>query len=363
MNALVGPKPLALVVVAALVVLVALGATRPTLAVAEVPGEVARAPATLAETGLFASGLELAPGVRPFAPQYPLWTDGAHKRRWIALPPGATIDVSDPDRWELPVGTRLWKEFAFDGRKVETRFIWRVDATRWLFATYLWNEAQDAAALAPEDGMRGMAPLGSGRAHDVPGLDDCEACHRTGPNVVLGFGALQLSDDRDPMAPHAESLTPDMITLRTLVEEELVSPHRPEWIDAPPRIMGRTPRERAALGYLAANCGGCHDARGALAHVGLDLAHASAAPPGEPPRGLATTVDAPGRWLVPGVPPEGSRVVAPGDPARSALYQRMRSRRPLSQMPPLGTALPDAEALALIQAWITHDLAPAPKSP
>jgi len=311
------------------------------------------APATLAATGLY-EGDGLAPGVRAFAPQYPLWSDGALKRRWILLPPGRTIDVHDPDRWEVPVGTKLWKEFALDGRRVETRFLWRATAARWVFASYVWSDAQDWATLAPADGVPGAAPLPGGRAHDIPGVDDCRACHETGPSVVLGFNALQLSDDRDPLAPHAEPLGDDPLTLRALVGEGLVLPPRPEWLSAPPRVAGRTPRERAALGYLAGNCGGCHDVRGELGHVGLDLAHR--ADPLGTPAALATTVDAPGRWLVPGVSPGGSRVIAPGDVTRSALFQRMRSRRPLSQMPPLGSVLPDREALELIEAWITHDL-------
>ena len=60
-----------------------------------------------------------------FSPQYPLWSDGAAKRRWISLPPGTAIDASRPDAWEFPRGTRLWKEFSLD-RPVETRFIERL---------------------------------------------------------------------------------------------------------------------------------------------------------------------------------------------------------------------------------------------
>ena len=34
----------------------------------------------------------------------------------------------------------------------------------------------------------------------------------------------------------------------------------------------------------------------------------------------------------------------------------MRSRHPLSQMPPLGTLVPDDEGISLIQRWIANDL-------
>jgi len=68
-------------------------------------------PQTLQQTGLYAdfATLRVDPDHLAFAPQYPLWTDGAAKRRWISLPPGTSIDGSDPDAWVFPTGTRLWK--------------------------------------------------------------------------------------------------------------------------------------------------------------------------------------------------------------------------------------------------------------
>src|SRR5688572_5840191 len=54
-----------------------------------------RVPDLLSETGLYVvSGLSrttlIDPRNRSFAPQYPLWSDGARKSRWVQLPPGAT---------------------------------------------------------------------------------------------------------------------------------------------------------------------------------------------------------------------------------------------------------------------------------
>jgi hypothetical protein len=42
----------------------------------------------------------------------------------------------------------------------------------------------------------------------------------------------------------------------------------------------------------------------------------------------------------------------PGHSQSSVLPLRMRSRDPRVQMPPLGTTVPDAEALALVERWI-----------
>ena len=127
-----------------------------------------------------------------FAPQYPLWSDGTSKRRWIYLPPGAAIDASRVDAWEFPVGTRLWKEFGYD-RRVETRYIERLADGSWRFAAYVWNKEGTDAVLAAEDGAVLPVSAAPGGRYVVPSRNDCLACHE-GPSVpVLGFSALQLS--------------------------------------------------------------------------------------------------------------------------------------------------------------------------
>src|SRR5262245_41272255 len=94
------------------------------LSLGTLPLSAAEAPARLSQTGLYADigAKALSPDVRGFNPQYPLWSDGLQKSRWIHLPPGTKIDTSDPDRFIFPRGTKLWKEFRANGRLVETRY-------------------------------------------------------------------------------------------------------------------------------------------------------------------------------------------------------------------------------------------------
>ena len=284
---------------------------------------------TVAPASLSATGIHELP-VRPFAPQYPLWTDGATKRRFIYLPSPLGAD------WQPPVGTKLWKEFSFTGAVAETRFMERTEAG-WIFATY-----DASGALVPDAGRRGE--------HDIPSKADCLACHGNAASPVLGFTALQLSDDRDPLAPHADPLRPGMLTLRTLVAEKRLSPPRPELARRPPRVAGADPVERAARGYLSANCGHCHNTRGPLARLGFSLLQ-------EVGRegtgsGEASPIGAHTRFDVPGVPTDSTLAIAPGAPERSAVAYRMASRRPVSQMPPLGTVIADSQAVDLVRRWI-----------
>lgn len=269
------------------------------------------APRLLSETGLYAGEGTRVVDVRnrPFAPQYPLWSDGAGKRRWVQLPPGATIDVSNVDRWDFPVGTRFWKEFDFDGRKVETRFLWKVSDSRWVFASYAWNEAQTEATLVPESGLPDVADVAPGKRHSIPSLTECRSCHDSSRTEILGFSALQLSDDRDPNALHADPLSADAVTLRTLVGEHLISPRRTEFVAAPPRIDAATPQARAALGYLSTNCGSCHNRESSIASLGLLLKHdvgerpRAGLPQGQCTPALATTAGRKGHWAVPATRP------------------------------------------------------------
>jgi len=326
---------------------------RPASVVAALAGTpAAQPPQRLSETGLYLADGSIDPRNRPFVPQYPLWTDGAAKSRWIRLPEGTKIDVSDIDAWRFPPGTTLWKEFAWGGRKVETRMLRLAEDGEWTFATYVWSDDQTDAVLAPAEGVRAAFAIAPGKAHSIPAIADCHTCHGSSPSAVLGFSALQLSDDRDPLAPNAEPLRAGALTLRGLVREDRLEPPRPGLAERPPRIRESDPVARAAVGYLSANCGACHNASGPLDRLGLVLLHDAAGEPGAPEPARATAVGASGRYRVPGGAADSSRIVAPGAPAQSALLHRMRSRRPSSQMPPLGTVLADSAAVELVRKWI-----------
>jgi hypothetical protein len=271
------------------------------------------------------------PGNLAFAPQYPLWSDGAAKRRWISLPPGTAIDASRPDAWEFPRGARLWKEFSLD-RPIETRFIERLSDGTWRYAVYVWNEEGTDATLAPAEGVAALA------AHDgysIPSQSDCRACHEGAAVPVLGFSALQLSTDRDPLAPHADASTD--IDIDGLIARGLVRNLPPG--ASRPRIAARSPVERASLGYLHGNCSHCHNDHETRVPVELTLAQSIA-----------------------GGAAHSDRVRTSALQVANRLLARVSSRNPQTQMPPLGTRRIDSEALALLERWISQKSATAEES-
>ncbi|MDF3009678.1 MAG: hypothetical protein K0S03_474 [Burkholderiales bacterium] len=277
-------------------------------------------PQHLDDTGLFEAGSSTA--VRPenlaFAPQYELWSDGAAKRRWLYLPPGASIDASRPDAWEFPPGTKAWKEFS-QGRRVETRLIERLPDGAWRFVAYVWNAEGTQAVLAPEAGIAALPVAGAPRGrYTIPSRSDCLACHEGAEVPLLGFSALQLARELERLAASGR--------LRNLPASLLASP---------PRIAAPSESARAALGYLHANCGHCHNHTGPLAATGLAFAQQAAAPQASAERTLHSLSSA------------GTSV---------DVVRRVRSSNPYVRMPPVGVSLIDAKNVALIESWIRHDL-------
>lgn len=247
-------------------------------------------PGCLSQTGLDDAA------VRAFEPRFALWSDGAAKRRWIALPPGGRIDASRPDAWRFPAGTRLWKEFSVDGRRVETRHIVLGADGRWEFASYVWDGAD--AVRAPVRGQTLTLP--GGKTYAVPSVGDCVACHAGARSPVLGFAALQLG----PAVP-------------ALVREGLLSGAPEAWATQAPDFLAANPAEQAARGYLHANCGHCHFDGGVPV-----------------PLRLALDVG-------------GKPAPLSADHAAQVL-RRAGTRNPYVQMPPLGTREIDAQGLALL---------------
>jgi cytochrome c553 len=295
---------------------------------------------TLAETGLLDDPVtrRIAADAIPFEPTYWLWSDGADKRRWLRLPPGTRIDTTAMDHWVFPIGTKLWKEFSLGGVLLETRLIERYGdgpEDYWMGA-FVWNVDQTDAVLAP-DGQTDI----NGTPHDAPAQKDCLACHRGDTGRVLGFSALQLSRAAD-----SARVGP---TLTDIIRQNLLSAP-PEAGSAPPFSVPGDPTTAAALGYLHANCGHCHNRNGTAwpdTQMVLRLTtHETDAASSDVYRSL---VGQPLQYWRGGAI---TKRVTPGDPDASAVVARMSARGNDDQMPPIATEQTDPTGIARVRAWI-----------
>ena len=287
-------------------------------------------PLLLSQTGLFSDIAkdEIAPSVRYFEPRYVLWSDGATKRRWLYLPEGSTIDTSDMDFWTYPVGTTVWKEFTRDGVRVETRMLRKKGPSDWTMIAYEWkDDLSDAVAV----------PLGHanarGTTHDIPSQTDCFFCHGNMKDKLLGVSAIQLSHSTAKAGLRIDDL---------VAEGRLTNPPA-----APIQIPGDTIAE-AALGYLHANCGACHNsvsklAKGIALRLWESTAHLDTV---EHTLGYQTAVGRSNRFL------PDLHIIEPGLPDDSELVVRI-SERGVRQMPPLATKIVDPNGIDAIRAWVS----------
>jgi hypothetical protein len=303
-------------------------------------------PLDLQCTGLYAdwASKTIAAGVEAYTPAFAMWSDGASARRWIALPPGASIDTSDLDDWTFPVDTRVWQELslplgdASELVRVETRFLWRSSAG-WVRTTYRWSDDGETSATdlpAGEPNVRGTG-------YEVPANFECDQCHQTRAKHVLGFDAVSLS------APGASGLTMQVLVARGLLTE-------------PPAVLPMVPGnaiESAALGWLHANCGtACHnDVQGTAGTSGLlmrlDVATLASV---QTTNAYRTGWDQPtSGWQL-----DGSTTyrILPCNPPSSAAYYRADVRDGVggvtfgTQMPTVWTHEVDVADLAVFASWI-----------
>ncbi len=307
-------------------------------------------PLDLACTGLYSDWptKTVATSNQPYQPGYVLWSDGALKSRWIALPAGTQIDTSSMDDWTFPVNTRIWKEFSLvlaDGgapTRIETRLLWKQAAGTWYRTTYRWSPDGQTSATELRSGEMNVA----GTTYEVPSHFECDECHGGRPDGVLGFEAVALS------APSASGLT-----MAQLVAQSLVT--------TPPTGSLAVPGDstaQATLGWLHVNCGvTCHNAVGGLAGNSGFLMRLGAATLAS----VQTTDTYTTGWNQQTqaflIPDAGTTYRFHAcDVATSAAYYRASQRDGVNgtpigtQMPPLVThAVADAD-MATLAAWINE---------
>jgi hypothetical protein len=307
--------------------------------------EVGRVPPKTIECAGLYSNVEdktIAGNAREFAPANPLWSDGLDKRRWLVLPKGGTIDASNPTEWKFPAGTKLFKEFSAEGKRLETRLFQKKDNGVWVHASFAWNDDETEGP----SGEGQLVPMPGGEMHQIPTGDQCEQCHRGSSDSVLGFENVLLG---------LEGATG--VTLADLVEEELIDP-APETTTLSIGDDG-TGLAAPVLGWLHVNCGvTCHNSNSnsAAYAAGMVLKLDPERLDGRPSTDfevrtttLNVQVNNP-NWF-------GKTRIVPGDPRASLLAELIGKRitgadDDNGQMPPIATKKVDHENVDHVIAWI-----------
>jgi hypothetical protein len=311
-------------------------------------------PAELRCTGLYGDweSRELRCDVTGYAPAYTLWSDGSAKQRYFSVPVGGSVDVTEPNGFLYPLGTKFWKEFSAPevagGRLLETRLLERVDGG-WLYTSYVWSE-DESTAVQNNDGVADLY----GTGHTVPARQQCKECHSGRADYVLGWDAVLLGEGATGVTWESLGDAPWV----TWEGKETGAP-----LPAAITVPGDE-TEKAALGYLHANCGvSCHnDSTNALALETGFFTRLDAETSASPQDSLAFSTgylrspspNAPLMELEPA--PDGQSYVnlRPLDTEGSLMLVRMRLRNVDAAMPRIGTNLVDETGVAIIQSWIEN---------
>jgi uncharacterized repeat protein (TIGR03806 family) len=278
-----------------------------------------------------------APGVIPFESISPLWSDGAAKGRFFALPNGTTLSYNSDGDFIFPRGTVLVKDFKVNNKLIETRLFMLHPDGIWGGYSYRWNDQETDASLVPN----GLTTTVQGVSWTYPSGAQCMACHTQAAGRSLGLEFKQLNSD---MYYTQTNRTANQLgTLDHISMFNPALPGKPSTLPALVRPLGTSGTlSQRARSYLHSNCSHCHRPQGGTP-VNLDLRYDMTLP-------QTNTCN-----QVPSVGDLGianARIIAPGAPARSVLLSRI-NRRDEHQMPPLGTAVVDADAVTLISNWIS----------
>jgi uncharacterized repeat protein (TIGR03806 family) len=309
--------------------------------------------------------LEAAPGVLPYSVQSPLWSDGAQKRRWMALPSGSRIGYAETGAWQFPAGTVFIKHFGMvlderapdEVQRLETRFLVAAQGGDYYGLVYKWDADQRDARLllaGAEEVLDIVGNDGSVRQqrYTYPGQSACGACHSARSGQVLGVRTVQLDGEYrrsagepelDPVSPPENQLAAwaaldifDAASSEALAAHEHLVPLGDEAASLEARIRS----------YWDSNCSTCHNA---------------AAPFPTWDARFSTPLDEQGVLLAEprsGESTEGMSLIVPGEPERSLIYLRSQSEQPGQRMPPLLRNRVDETYIELLRQWIESLAAP-----
>jgi uncharacterized repeat protein (TIGR03806 family) len=333
-------------------------------------------PRKLSQTGLFASTKDHtpAPGLIPYSVNAELWSDGAKKQRYLALPGESQIEydaVVYPQPapgalpgWRFPDDTVLVKTFSLEmeagnpasARRLETRFLHskrmpgtdEVGDDYWRGYTYVWNEDQTDADLLDARGVDRKYTVSDKKApggkreqvYHFPSRAECTLCHTMSAKYALGVNTLQMNKDHD----YGGVIANQLATLEHIGVFTKPLPRQPEeepkLADYRDKSQDLTERARS---YLHSNCAHCHRKWGG-GNAEFQLLYSL-------PVAETGTVDVrPGQGSF---DIKDARILAAGAPERSMILHRM-GKLGLGRMPHIASNVVDRDAVEMIRDWITQ---------
>lgn len=142
--------------------------------------------------------LDPVSGVIPYDLNSPLFSDYAHKKRFVWMPNGSLANYdSDYSSLNFPIGAFLIKNFYYDNvlpsgntKILETRLMYFTE-TGWEFAKYVWNDEQTEATFTNNGSFVNLdwqeGETAKSVNYRIPSRAECFTCHnKFGTPVPIG---------------------------------------------------------------------------------------------------------------------------------------------------------------------------------
>jgi uncharacterized repeat protein (TIGR03806 family) len=319
--------------------------------------DAAQSPALLSETGAFVNvaALEASAGLIPYGVQTPLWSDGAHKRRWLSLPEGGRIGFDATGQWSFPEGTVFVKDFAMaldesrpdEVRHLETRFWIAARGGEFYGAVYKWDEDQKDAHLLLDGATEELSIAGTDgivrtQTYSYPSTASCRTCHSQTAGPVRGVRTVQLNGEFDFAAARGQNqVAANQLATWDglgLFEEPIGEPS--QYGHLSPIGDEAAPLEDRVRSYWDSNCSMCHN--DSPSSPSWDARYQ--VPLAEQKVLMATPLA--------GVGPDDLRLIFPGEPDRSLILRRVNSDVAGMRMPPILRNRVDDPYVDVLRRWI-----------
>lgn len=294
--------------------------------------------------------------VIPYDLNSPLFTDYAHKSRFIWMPAGSSATyTSDSEILDFPSGTVLIKNFYYDNvqphntrRIIETRLMIKKN-TQWVFATYVWNDEQNEAYLDMGGRFTNITWTEENATktanYRIPSATECLTCHKYN-NLAIPIGTKPQNLNK-----HFNYSGVSVNQLQKLKAEGYLSGDIPadivstvDWTDT-----GKPLNDRVRS-YLDINCAHCHREGSHCDYRPMRLAFNETVNP----INLGVCVER--QEPVEGMP----YIISSGDAQRSVMHYRLSSTDESIRMPLLGRTIVHEEAVDMITQWINAMDTPCP---
>ena len=305
--------------------------------------------------------------VLPYEPASPLFSDYAHKKRFVWMPQGTKATyVSDSKILELPVGAALIKTFYYDNvqnvtpigatRIVETRIMIR-KATGWIFAEYVWNDEQTEAYLDMVGSHTNITWKDENNViktvnYRLPNEVQCFTCHKhqefDGTQDIQTFIPIGIKPQNLNFSYSYGTETKNQLTKwieKGYLENNFTYPTTENTVI---NYNDNTqPLELRVRSYLDSNCSHCHAANRHCYYRPVRFPFSETG--GVNGRtNMGVCVDTQDYTFAPAY----TKIIKPGATNRSMLFYRLNTTEESFRMPLHGRTLIHEEGVAMMKEWI-----------